>query len=84
MFQHGETGRTLCVDAQQVKWGFEERNPRYQKIAPLYTSPPAQRTWVSLTDEEIVAVRGLSIQGGRMRPYAFARAIEAKLKERNT
>jgi hypothetical protein len=49
MFQHGETGRTLCVDAQQVKWGFEERNPIYQKIAPLYTSPPtlslAQRTW---------------------------------------
>ena len=44
----------------------------------------AQRTWVGLTDEEIVAVRGLNIQGGRMRPYAFARAIETKLKEKNT
>jgi hypothetical protein len=45
---------------------------------------PAQRPWVSLTDEEVVAVRGLNIQGGRMRTYRFARAIEAKLKEKNT
>ena len=43
MFQHEETGRTMCVDAQQVEWGFEKGNPRLKKIAPLYTSPPAQR-----------------------------------------
>jgi hypothetical protein len=40
MFQHEETGRTMCVDAQQVEWGFEKGNPRLQKIGPLYTSPP--------------------------------------------
>ena len=26
MFQHEETGRTMCVDAQQVEWGFEKGN----------------------------------------------------------
>ena len=93
MFQHGETGRTLCVDALQVKWGFEGRNPSYQKIAPLYISPPAQRTWVGLTEEEIEdAWQGLmatyieevdsSYWAGC--DFEFARAIEAKLKEKNT
>ena len=41
MFQHEETGRTMCVDAQQIEWGFEKGNPRLKKIAPLYTTPPA-------------------------------------------
>ena len=36
MFQHEETGRTMCVDAQQVEWDFEKSNPRLKKIAPLY------------------------------------------------
>lgn len=40
MFQHEETGRTMCVDAQQLEWGFEKGNPRLKKIAPLYTTPP--------------------------------------------
>jgi len=43
MFQHDETGRTMCIDAQQLGWGFEKGNPRLKKIAPLYTTPP-QRT----------------------------------------
>jgi len=43
MFQHEETGRTMCVDAQQVEWGFEKGNPRFQKIGPLYTSPPKRQ-----------------------------------------
>ena len=51
MFQHEETGRTMCVDAQQLEWGFEKGNPRLKKIAPLYTTPP-QRPWVGLTAEE--------------------------------
>jgi hypothetical protein len=51
MFQHEETGRTMCVDAQQLEWGFEKGNPRLKKIAPLYTTPP-QRTWVGLTDKD--------------------------------
>jgi len=47
---------------------------------PLYTSPPAQRTWVGLTDKEIekltVELRDI--------PVTLAFAIEAKLKEKNT
>ena len=44
----------------------------------LYTTPP-QRTWVGLTDEE---VRKICVNewGG----YEQCRAIEAKLKEKNT
>jgi hypothetical protein len=49
---------------------------------PLYTTPQPQREWVGLTDEEISQLwLGTS-------PYFneedFARAIEAKLKEKNT
>ena len=49
---------------------------------PLYTAPP-QREWQGLTDEEIWTSGsriGLSDDGIRK----FARAIEAKLKEKNT
>jgi hypothetical protein len=44
--------------------------------AKLYTTPP-QRTWVGLTDEEISDCMKMSIQ-------KTCRAIEAKLKEKNT
>ena len=50
MFQHEETGRTVCIDAQQLGWGFEKGNPRLKKIAPLYTTPPKHKP---LTDEEM-------------------------------
>jgi hypothetical protein len=43
----------------------------------------AQREWVGLTDQEIAAVMQGSVEGERMLPYQFARAIEAKLKEKN-
>ena len=32
VFQHEETGHICHVEAQQVEWGFEENNPRLQKI----------------------------------------------------
>ena len=42
-----------------------------------------QRAWVWLTDEEIGAIlEGVNAYGTRL--YTFARAIEAKLKEKNT
>jgi len=44
---------------------------------PLYTSP--QRTQVGLTDEEIEVIAARTLF-----PVDFARAIEAKLKEKNT
>ena len=50
------------------------------KIGPLYTTPPQRKP---LTDEEIGAIlEGVNAYGTRL--YTFARAIEAKLKEKNT
>jgi hypothetical protein len=55
---------------------------------PIYTTPPEQerREWQGLTDEEEIRQtadqRGIVIVGEAM--IAFARAIEAKLKEKNT
>ena len=51
----------------------------------LYTTPP-QRTWVGLTDEDIKAVNA---QVSQIPPIdytttTYAKAIEAKLKEKNT
>jgi hypothetical protein len=52
---------------------------------PLYTHPP-QRTWVGLTDYEIgvcsteAAMNSSGMVGGAV---TFARAIEAKLKQKN-
>lgn len=43
----------------------------------------AQREWVGLTDEDIEDAGRLNVEGARMLPYSFARAIEAKLKEKN-
>ena len=79
LFQHEETGLTTVVDVQQVEWGFEKNNPRHQKIGPVYTTPPAaQRQWVGLTDEEMQAL------WDRYAHMEMMRAIEAKLKEKNT
>ena len=54
---------------------------------PFYTSPPASKPWVGLTDAEIGIVSA-DIWGSVLiapQSYqAFARAIEAKLKEKNT
>jgi len=50
---------------------------------PLYTTPPAaQRKWVGLTDDEAKEI--YSCIHGYDSDKRIARAIEAKLKERNT
>ena len=50
----------------------------------LYTSPP-QRPWVGLTDEDITEVwRELKSKNEAWSDLDFGRAIEAKLKEKNT
>lgn len=48
---------------------------------PLFPHPP-RREWRSLTDDEISALFSSSLRSD-YKPYSFARAIEAKLKERN-
>jgi hypothetical protein len=50
---------------------------------PLYTAPP-RREWVGLTDREIEEIaRYQDEHGSGPWHLAFARAIEAKLKEKN-
>jgi hypothetical protein len=46
----------------------------------LYTTPPAQRQWVGLTDAEVMQ----TMSGDWTSQFYFARAIETKLKEKNT
>ncbi len=59
-----------------MSWWHEPALPVGTKI---YTSPP-KREWVGLTDAEIHDMNGYE-EDRRM--YRFARAIEAKLKEKN-
>jgi hypothetical protein len=69
-----------------------ERGSVYEKaIAALKEAlaQPAQRTWVGLTDEVITKVvdsmpRGIKGWMSDWDLYDYARAIEAKLKEKDT
>ena len=73
-------GKSVCVTDNPADFGEQHR------ALPLYTHPP-RREWQGLTDEEINRVEdqcwshnGL---GATFFRSDFARAIEAKLKERN-
>ena len=59
------------------------------ELEPLYTAPP-KKEWVGLTDEELAEIDGVVMKyigtgeyviDGE---YEFARAIETKLREKNT
>ena len=50
--------------------------------AALNTSPPAQRTWVGLTDGELSEVYNQA-DWDTVNGWEYERAIEAKLKEKN-
>ena len=67
-----------CAEAYSI----EMVSPTQGETVPLYTTPP-QRQWVGLTDGEIE--KHWKKQVGTVRPnYSFTRAIESKLKEKNT
>ena len=55
----------------------KELESRGWSTTPLYTAPP-KRPWVGLTDDEIAL-----IHADYPHPQGFAKAIEAKLKEKN-
>jgi len=54
-----------------------------RNVEPLYTTPQ-QRTWVGLTDEEILKFQDIVPNTLGYDLIEFAKAIEAKLKEKNT
>ena len=71
MWTQGKTVRDVLADAK----------------AALDTSPPASKPWVSLTDDEVAVMMmeawGCASIAPRHAP-AFAQAIKAKLREKNT
>ena len=58
---------------------------RIGEVTPIYTAPP-KREWVGLTEEEIYdyADKFLYQHGSNYGIKSFGKAIEAKLKEKNT
>jgi hypothetical protein len=50
---------------------------------PNFTQSP-QRTWIGLTEDEIVLISADCAASHQHTDIHFARAIEAKLKEKNT
>jgi hypothetical protein len=59
---------------EEIDW--ESLKEQRHTVASLYTSPPAQRTWVDLTDKEILASPENLI--------ACIAYVRNKLKEKNT
>jgi hypothetical protein len=54
-----------------------------EKVCSIFHNSPPQRTWVGLTDEEIVLIVAECSASHQHTDIHFARAIEAKLKEKN-
>ena len=70
-------------ECEQIEYGPVLDDP---EVTPLYTSPP-KKEWVGMTDEELydceeeAGVPQYEISSADL--YAFARVIEAKLREKN-
>ena len=64
--------------AQSTGGQFSKRKGICGDVA-LYTSPPASKPWVGLTNDEIAL-----LNADYPHPQGFARALEAKLREKNT
>ena len=85
-YEHPDPVAWLYVNAdmptnRQLEWtearqGYAGNWFKY----PLYAAP---RQWVGLTNEEIEAVMQGSVEGERMLPYQFARAIEQLVRNKN-
>jgi len=65
-------------ECEQIEYGLCDFDD--PSIQLLYTAP---RQWVGLTDEEIAAVMHRSVEGERMLPHQFARAIEQLVRNKN-
>ena len=75
---------SVAIDKDHTVCLYCERE-QIAKVEVMFTSPPAQRTWVELTHEEIEEVwKRIEASDFRDCVHPFAQAIEAKLKEKNT
>ena len=77
---------TMLGSYAHVSWGKDRPDYPIRYEVPLYTTPPAaQRQWVGLTDEEAKkAFAEHNCDISKDLAGILARAIEAKLKEKNT
>lgn len=67
---------------KDVDWS-EKNNPYWVKVSPLYTAPP-KREWVGLTDDDLHELfMSNDYIDDSVVFEVIARAIEAKLKEKN-
>ena len=71
----------INVEERKLEWAYKYMSwdtPTVVNLPkiPLYTTPP-QRTWIGLTDDDEIPWDGVDAK-------SFAKAIEAKLKEKNT
>lgn len=71
------------VEPESVELDCDLFNAQKAKCTPLYIAQQ-QREWQGLTDADIAQTMHGSVEGSNMLPYQFARAIEAKLKEKNS
>ena len=81
-----KTGGSLFVytEEQLHELGYGNISvPPFDKVSPLYTTPP-QRTWVGLTPDELNAIFDGMKTWSSFQITDVYFAIEAKLKEKNT
>jgi hypothetical protein len=74
--------RQLLEQSSPVQEPVLKENSNYRLDPP--EAEPAQRQWVGLTDEEIAEIYLVNTDKPLKPEWLFARAIEAKLKEKNT
>jgi hypothetical protein len=66
----------------EIQFVQPPNHPVFRNVVALYTAPP-QRPWVGLKPEEILDLFDLNnVYGSKW--IEFARAVETKLKEKNT
>ena len=70
----------LYTAPPQREWMEQERAVGYREG---HQAALKQRVWQGLTDDEIAEIGKIWLAGNRMLPFPLARAIEAKLKEKN-
>jgi hypothetical protein len=77
-----EFGTDNADAVNDVRWyknvSLTKPHGMVRDVVSLYTAPP-KKEWVGLTDYEIVGIASLNQSNN----FSFARAIEAKLKEKN-
>ena len=82
----------LMEDLRQAIAELESQEQNFcsrcgKRTNDIHTCTPPQRTWIGLTDEEIINVIHplvMADMSDQATDYEIARAIEAKLKEKNS